>query len=229
MPDGDSDRRRFRFGAFVLDVDRAAPRRAGVDLRLRPRSFEVLRHLVERSGRLVRRDTGRRGAPAAHAATPAERRREVRGPREAALAHDDADGVGAVLQAFARRIEPALQDPALRRRARRAGEHAHEVVDRHRRQRRESGRRDALAEVLFHVTFDHVQQPGRQRRQPVTVGGGSHRRVQRDQPASQQVERAFDEVELAGCRTPPTKYRCTWLTAAVFSSAPPPRDRQAGR
>lgn len=70
MPDGDSDRRRFRFGAFVLDVDRAAPRRAGVDLRLRPRSFEVLRHLVERSGRLVRRDTGRRGAPAAHDGTP---------------------------------------------------------------------------------------------------------------------------------------------------------------
>lgn len=56
MPDGDSDRRRFCFGDFVLDVDRGALSRAGVDIRLRPQSFEVLRHLVERSGRLVSRD-----------------------------------------------------------------------------------------------------------------------------------------------------------------------------
>lgn len=56
MPDRDPGRRRFCFGDFVLDVDRAALSRAGVDVRLRPQSFEVLRHLVERSGRLVSRD-----------------------------------------------------------------------------------------------------------------------------------------------------------------------------
>jgi DNA-binding winged helix-turn-helix (wHTH) protein/TolB-like protein/Tfp pilus assembly protein PilF len=56
MPDGDPGRRRFCFGEFVLDVDRAALSRAGVDVKLRPQSFEVLRHLVERSGRLVSRD-----------------------------------------------------------------------------------------------------------------------------------------------------------------------------
>lgn len=56
MPDGNSERRQFCFGEFVLDVDRAALSRAGADIRLRPQSFEVLRHLVERSGRLVSRD-----------------------------------------------------------------------------------------------------------------------------------------------------------------------------
>lgn len=56
MPDGESDRRRFCFREFVLDVDRATLSRAGVDVKLRPQSFEVLRHLVERSGRVVSRD-----------------------------------------------------------------------------------------------------------------------------------------------------------------------------
>jgi TolB-like protein/DNA-binding winged helix-turn-helix (wHTH) protein/Tfp pilus assembly protein PilF len=45
-----------RFGQFVLNLDRGCLQKAGVDLALRPKSFEVLRYLVERAGRLVSKD-----------------------------------------------------------------------------------------------------------------------------------------------------------------------------
>jgi len=45
--------RTYAFGEFTLDLDRGALLRAGTDLTLRPKSFEVLRHLVLRSGVLV--------------------------------------------------------------------------------------------------------------------------------------------------------------------------------
>lgn len=45
--------RTYIFGEFTLDLDRGALLRAGVDLTLRPKSFEVLCHLVQRSGLLV--------------------------------------------------------------------------------------------------------------------------------------------------------------------------------
>lgn len=51
-----SSNRGFRFGPFVLDTDRAALVRDGAEVRLRPKSFEVLRYLVEHPGRLVTRD-----------------------------------------------------------------------------------------------------------------------------------------------------------------------------
>jgi TolB-like protein/Tfp pilus assembly protein PilF len=44
---------RYRFGRFVLDVDRCRLECAGTELKLRPQSFLVLRYLVENSGRLV--------------------------------------------------------------------------------------------------------------------------------------------------------------------------------
>lgn len=43
----------FSFGNFTLDLDRGALLRAGEEVRLRPKSFHVLRHLVERHGTLV--------------------------------------------------------------------------------------------------------------------------------------------------------------------------------
>ena len=43
----------YSFGEFTLDLDRGALLRRGVDVELRPKSFEVLRVLVERHGRLV--------------------------------------------------------------------------------------------------------------------------------------------------------------------------------
>jgi len=48
--------RAYSFGEFTLDVDRGALLRAGRDVKLRPKSFEVLRYLVERQGLLVSRD-----------------------------------------------------------------------------------------------------------------------------------------------------------------------------
>lgn len=45
--------RRYSFGEFTLDLERGALLRRGVDVELRPKSFEVLRVLVERHGRLV--------------------------------------------------------------------------------------------------------------------------------------------------------------------------------
>jgi TolB-like protein/DNA-binding winged helix-turn-helix (wHTH) protein/Flp pilus assembly protein TadD len=46
----------FRFGPFVLNLDRGCLQKAGADLALRPKSFDVLRYLVERAGRLVSKD-----------------------------------------------------------------------------------------------------------------------------------------------------------------------------
>jgi TolB-like protein/DNA-binding winged helix-turn-helix (wHTH) protein/Flp pilus assembly protein TadD len=46
-------RRCYSFGEFTLDLGRGALLRAGADVDLRPKSFEVLRMLVERHGRLV--------------------------------------------------------------------------------------------------------------------------------------------------------------------------------
>lgn len=43
----------YVFSGFTLDVDRAALIYAGVNVRLRPQSFDVLRYLVEHHGRLV--------------------------------------------------------------------------------------------------------------------------------------------------------------------------------
>ena len=46
----------YRFGEFVLNLDRGCLQKAGADLALRPKSFDVLRYLVERAGRLVSKD-----------------------------------------------------------------------------------------------------------------------------------------------------------------------------
>jgi adenylate cyclase len=46
----------FRFGEYTLDVVRGCLRTADRDIELRPKSFEVLRYLVENAGRLVTRD-----------------------------------------------------------------------------------------------------------------------------------------------------------------------------
>jgi TolB-like protein/DNA-binding winged helix-turn-helix (wHTH) protein/Tfp pilus assembly protein PilF len=43
----------YSFGEFTLDLERGALVRRGADVELRPKSFEVLRVLVERHGRLV--------------------------------------------------------------------------------------------------------------------------------------------------------------------------------
>jgi len=45
------------FGDFTLDLTRECLlQRDGKEVKLRPKSFEVLRHLVENSGRLVKKD-----------------------------------------------------------------------------------------------------------------------------------------------------------------------------
>jgi TolB-like protein/DNA-binding winged helix-turn-helix (wHTH) protein/tetratricopeptide (TPR) repeat protein len=46
----------YRFGEFTLDVERGALLRAGEDVPLRPKAFEVLRFLVEHHGQLVSKD-----------------------------------------------------------------------------------------------------------------------------------------------------------------------------
>lgn len=46
----------YRFGEFTLDVDRGELSRGGERLKIRPKSFDVLRYLVERHGKLVGRD-----------------------------------------------------------------------------------------------------------------------------------------------------------------------------
>lgn len=43
----------FQFGKYVLDVERGVLRVADRELQLRPKSFEVLRYLIENNGRLV--------------------------------------------------------------------------------------------------------------------------------------------------------------------------------
>lgn len=46
----------YRFGEFVLNLERGCMQRGSIDLELRPKAFEVLRYLVERAGRLVSKD-----------------------------------------------------------------------------------------------------------------------------------------------------------------------------
>lgn len=46
----------YSFGDFTLDVDRDALFRAGEEVDLRPKAFDVLRYLVDHQGRLVSRD-----------------------------------------------------------------------------------------------------------------------------------------------------------------------------
>src|SRR5215468_12116148 len=46
----------FRFEDYTLDVARGSLRSNDRDIELRPKSFEVLRHLVENAGRLVTKD-----------------------------------------------------------------------------------------------------------------------------------------------------------------------------
>jgi len=48
--------RRYSFGDYTLDLDRGALLRGGEDVKLRPKSFEVLRLLVQRHGQLVTKD-----------------------------------------------------------------------------------------------------------------------------------------------------------------------------
>jgi len=48
--------RTYSFGEFTLDVDRGALLSAGEDIKLRPKSFEVLSYLVQHHGRLVSKD-----------------------------------------------------------------------------------------------------------------------------------------------------------------------------
>ena len=47
---------RYAFGDYTLDLGRGALLRAGTDVKLRPKSYEVLHFLVERHGRLVTKD-----------------------------------------------------------------------------------------------------------------------------------------------------------------------------
>jgi TolB-like protein/DNA-binding winged helix-turn-helix (wHTH) protein/tetratricopeptide (TPR) repeat protein len=46
----------YRFGPFILNLERLCLQEAGADLDLRPKAFDVLRVLVENSGRLVTKD-----------------------------------------------------------------------------------------------------------------------------------------------------------------------------
>jgi len=46
-------RRQYRFGEYELDLERGSLRRAGEEISLRAKAFEVLAYLVERHGRLV--------------------------------------------------------------------------------------------------------------------------------------------------------------------------------
>jgi DNA-binding winged helix-turn-helix (wHTH) protein len=46
-------RRTYSFEDFTLDLDRGCLLRAGQEVKLRPKSFEVLKYLVEHPGRLV--------------------------------------------------------------------------------------------------------------------------------------------------------------------------------
>jgi len=48
--------RTYSFGEFTLDLDRGAVLKAGADIKLRPKSFEMLSYLVERQGLLVTKD-----------------------------------------------------------------------------------------------------------------------------------------------------------------------------
>src|SRR4051812_46480294 len=51
-----TEARRLRFDRFVLDLDRGSLLLDGSEITLRPKTFAVLRYLVENSGRLVSKD-----------------------------------------------------------------------------------------------------------------------------------------------------------------------------
>ncbi len=53
MSTSSATHRTYSFGEFTLDIDRGALISAGADIKLRPKSFEMLRYLVQRHGRLV--------------------------------------------------------------------------------------------------------------------------------------------------------------------------------
>lgn len=46
----------YRFGPFVLNLDRLCLQKDGIDIELRPKSFDVLRLLVENDNRIVSKD-----------------------------------------------------------------------------------------------------------------------------------------------------------------------------
>ena len=46
----------YRFGSFILDTSRACLRDGEREIELRPKSFDILRYLVERPGRLLSKD-----------------------------------------------------------------------------------------------------------------------------------------------------------------------------
>ena len=56
MSDTYDKHRVFRFADFAIDVDRGALLRNDEEIKLRPKSFDVLLYLVEHHGRLVSRD-----------------------------------------------------------------------------------------------------------------------------------------------------------------------------
>src|SRR5262245_6435520 len=48
--------RRLQFGSYVLDLDRGCLLLSDNEIALRPKTFAILRHLVQNSGRLVSKD-----------------------------------------------------------------------------------------------------------------------------------------------------------------------------
>ena len=46
----------LRFGSFVLDLDRLCLRGPAGEIELRPKSFEVLRHLMQNPGRVLSKE-----------------------------------------------------------------------------------------------------------------------------------------------------------------------------
>ena len=56
MADAYEEHRGFRFGEFILDSDRGELFRDGAPVKIRPKSFDVLRYLANRQGKLVSRD-----------------------------------------------------------------------------------------------------------------------------------------------------------------------------
>jgi TolB-like protein/DNA-binding winged helix-turn-helix (wHTH) protein/Tfp pilus assembly protein PilF len=56
LPSSDIQSNRLRFDRYVLDLDRACLFADGNEIALRPKTFNVLRHLVENAGRLVSKD-----------------------------------------------------------------------------------------------------------------------------------------------------------------------------
>jgi TolB-like protein/DNA-binding winged helix-turn-helix (wHTH) protein/cytochrome c-type biogenesis protein CcmH/NrfG len=55
-PPAPTEARRLRFDRYVLDLDRGSLLHDGSEIALRPKTFAVLRYLVENSGRLVSKD-----------------------------------------------------------------------------------------------------------------------------------------------------------------------------